>query len=171
MEISRSRNVPRTSRRHVSSERVASLRYAGPVVDELKQLIYHSGSLLLVGSTQVALVDHPKWYVVSAAPLSAAYKVPMIGTGVPGRAGKYAIVITRCERVFRSGRTRPAHAQSSGSERWLRIQSLVAYIIGTLESRSRKRQVTGYSEARSSGLRRAGQETLSTGGDVGRSIS
>jgi hypothetical protein len=39
---------------------VASLRYAGPVVDELKQLIYHSGSLLLVGSTQVALVDHPR---------------------------------------------------------------------------------------------------------------
>ena len=71
--ILRSRNVPRTSRRHVSSGKVASLRYAGPVVDELKQLIYHSGSLLLVGSTQVALVDHPKWYAVSAAPLSAAY--------------------------------------------------------------------------------------------------
>ena len=43
-------------------------------VDELKQLIYHSGSLLLVGSTQVALVDLPKWYAVSAAPFSAAYR-------------------------------------------------------------------------------------------------
>ena len=59
--------------------------------------------------------------------------------------------------MFRSGRTRPAHAQSSGSEGLLRVQSLAAFVIGTLESRFRKRQVTGYPEARSSGLRRAGQ--------------
>ena len=59
--------------------------------------------------------------------------------------------------MFRSGRTRPAHAQSSGSEGLLRVRSLAAYIIGTLESRFRKRQVTGCSEARSSGLHRAGQ--------------
>jgi hypothetical protein len=66
-------------------------------------------------------------------------------------------IITSCERMFRSGRTRPAHAQSGGSEGLLRIGSLPAYIIGTLESRFRKRQVTGYPEARSSRLRRAGQ--------------
>jgi hypothetical protein len=42
--------------------------------------------------------------------------------------------------MFRSGRTRPAHAQSSGSEGLLRIRSLAAYIIGTLDSRFRKRQ-------------------------------
>jgi hypothetical protein len=42
--------------------------------------------------------------------------------------------------MFRSGRTRPAHARSSGSETLLRIQSLAGYIIGTLESRFRKRQ-------------------------------
>jgi hypothetical protein len=39
----------------------------------------------------------------------------------------------------------------------LRIRSLEGYIIGTFESRFRKRQVAGYPEARSSGLRRAGQ--------------
>jgi len=49
-------------------------------------------------------------------------------------------IIMRCERMFRSGRTRPAHARSSGSETLLRIQSLAGYIIGTLESRFRKRQ-------------------------------
>ena len=42
--------------------------------------------------------------------------------------------------MFRSGRTRPAHARSSGSETLLRIRSLAGYIIGTLESRFRKRQ-------------------------------
>jgi hypothetical protein len=42
--------------------------------------------------------------------------------------------------MFRSGKTRPAHAQSSGSERLLCIRSLAGYIIGTLESRFRKRQ-------------------------------
>ena len=48
-------------------------------------------------------------------------------------------IITRCERIFRSGRMRPAHARSSGSETLLRIRSLAGYIIGTLESRIRKR--------------------------------
>jgi hypothetical protein len=43
--------------------------------------------------------------------------------------------------MFRLGRMRPAHARSSGSERLLRIRSLAGYIIGTLESRFRKRQV------------------------------
>ncbi len=47
----------------------------------------------------------------------------------------------------------------------MRIRSLAAYIIGTLEFRFRKRQVTGYSEAKSSGLRRQDNETLSTGGE------
>ena len=42
--------------------------------------------------------------------------------------------------MFRSGGTRPAHARSTGSETLLRIRSLAGYIIGTLESRSRKRQ-------------------------------
>ena len=37
--------------------------------------------------------------------------------------------------MVRSGRTRPAHARSSGSETLLRIQSLAGYIIGTLKSR------------------------------------
>ena len=35
--------------------------------------------------------------------------------------------------MFRSGRTRPAHAQSSGSEGLLRVRYLAAYIIGTLK--------------------------------------
>jgi hypothetical protein len=35
---------------------------------------------------------------------------------------------------------RPAHARSSGSETSLHIRSLAGYIIGTLESRFRKRQ-------------------------------
>src|ERR1700730_7597269 len=52
-------------------------------------------------------------------------------------------IITRCERMFRLGRMRPAHARSSGSERLLRIRSLAGYIIGTLESRFRKRQANG----------------------------
>src|ERR1700730_2854597 len=52
-------------------------------------------------------------------------------------------IITRCERMFRLGRMRPAHARSSGSERLLRIRSLAGYIIGTLESRFRKRQAQG----------------------------
>jgi hypothetical protein len=42
--------------------------------------------------------------------------------------------------MFRSGRMRPTHARSSGSETSLRIRSLAGYIIGTLESRFRKRQ-------------------------------
>ena len=37
-------------------------------------------------------------------------------------------LITRCERMFRSGRTRPAHALSSDSETLLRIRSLAGYI-------------------------------------------
>jgi CRISPR-associated protein Cas1 len=50
-------------------------------------------------------------------------------------------IITRCERMFRLGRMRPAHARSSVSETLLRTRSLAGYIIGTLESRFRKRQV------------------------------
>ena len=42
--------------------------------------------------------------------------------------------------MFRLGRMRPAHARSSVSETLLRIRSLAGYIIGTLESRFRKRQ-------------------------------
>src|ERR1700732_5139959 len=49
-------------------------------------------------------------------------------------------IITRCERMFRLGRTRPAHARSSGSETLLRIPYLAGYIIDTLESRFRKRE-------------------------------
>jgi hypothetical protein len=41
--------------------------------------------------------------------------------------------------MFRLGRMCPAHARSSGSETLLRIRSLAGYIIGTLESRFRKR--------------------------------
>jgi hypothetical protein len=47
-------------------------------------------------------------------------------------------IITRCERLLR-----PAHARSSGSETLLRIRSLAGYVIGTLESRFRKRQGVG----------------------------
>jgi hypothetical protein len=46
--------------------------------------------------------------------------------------------------MFRSGRTRPAHAQSSGSETSLRIRFLAGYIIGTLDSRFRKRHLMSY---------------------------
>jgi hypothetical protein len=46
--------------------------------------------------------------------------------------------------MFRSGRTRPVHARSSGSETLLRIRSLAGSIIGTLESRFRKRQPQGF---------------------------
>ena len=62
-------------------------------------------------------------------------------------------IITRCDRMFRSGKTHPAHAHGG----------VVAHPIlggphlGTFECRFRKRQVTGYPEARNSGLRRAGQ--------------
>jgi hypothetical protein len=42
--------------------------------------------------------------------------------------------------MFRLGRMRPAHARSSVSETLLRTRSLAGYIIGTLESRFRKRQ-------------------------------
>jgi hypothetical protein len=42
--------------------------------------------------------------------------------------------------MFRSGRTRPTRAQSSGSRTLLPIRSLAGYIIGTVESRFRKRQ-------------------------------
>ena len=57
---------------------------------------------------------------------------------IPGALA--APIITRRERIFRSGRTRPAHARSSGSATSLRIRSLAGYIIGTLETRFRKRQ-------------------------------
>jgi hypothetical protein len=56
--------------------------------------------------------------------------------------------------MFRSGRTRPAHARSSGSETLLRIQSLAGYIIGTLESRFRKRQALTRDLARCAALER-----------------
>jgi len=55
--------------------------------------------------------------------------------------GEEIASIEKCERMFRSGRTRPAHARSSGSETSLRIRSLAGSIIGTLESRFRKRQL------------------------------
>ena len=45
------------------------------------------------------------------------------------------------ELTFRSGRTLPIRAQSSGSETLLRIRSLAACTIGTRESSIRKRQV------------------------------
>src|SRR3984893_13688093 len=48
-------------------------------------------------------------------------------------------IITRCERMFRSGRTRPAHARWSGSETELGLGALAGSIIGRLESRFRKR--------------------------------
>ena len=44
--------------------------------------------------------------------------------------------------MFRSEKTRPAHARSSGSETLLRIRSLAGYIIDTPDSRFRKRQVS-----------------------------
>src|ERR1039458_7274193 len=44
------------------------------------------------------------------------------------------------ELMFRSGRTRPAHARSSGSEMLLHTRSLVGSIIDTRESSFRKRQ-------------------------------
>jgi hypothetical protein len=44
------------------------------------------------------------------------------------------------ELMFRSGRTRPTHARSSGSEMLLHTQSLVGSIIDTRESSFRKRQ-------------------------------
>src|SRR5262249_6635733 len=50
-------------------------------------------------------------------------------------------IITKGELTFRSGRTLPARAQSSGSETLLRIRSLAGCTIGTLESSIRKRQV------------------------------
>src|SRR5450759_1269098 len=49
------------------------------------------------------------------------------------------------ELMFRSGRTRPAHARSSGSEMLLHTRSLVGSIIDTRESSFRKRQVAGFS--------------------------
>src|SRR5260370_33521758 len=50
-------------------------------------------------------------------------------------------IIMTCELTFRSGRTRPTRAQSSGPETLLRIRSLAGCTIGTLESSIRKRQV------------------------------
>jgi Integrase core domain len=41
---------------------------------------------------------------------------------------KYAIYYNEVRPHFSSGRTHPAHAQSSGSEGLLRIRSLAAYI-------------------------------------------
>src|SRR6266705_1735552 len=49
-------------------------------------------------------------------------------------------IIMKCELTFRSGRTRPAHARSSGSETLSRIRFLAGSTIDTLESRFRKRQ-------------------------------
>ena len=48
--------------------------------------------------------------------------------------------IMTCERMFRSRRTRPTHARSSGSEMLLHTRSLVGSIIDTRESSFRKRQ-------------------------------
>ena len=55
--------------------------------------------------------------------------------------------------MFRSGRTRPAHAHGGVVAHPI----LGGLHLGTFECRFRKRQVTGYPEARNSGLRRAGQ--------------
>jgi hypothetical protein len=51
---------------------------------------------------------------------------------------------------MRSARMRPAHARWSGSETLLRFRSSAGYIIGTFESRFRKRQalLRGYRTAR-----------------------
>src|SRR5260221_14603620 len=49
-------------------------------------------------------------------------------------------IIMKCELTFRSGRTRPAHARSSGSETLSRIRFLVGSTIDTLESSFQKRQ-------------------------------
>jgi Tripartite tricarboxylate transporter family receptor len=53
-------------------------------------------------------------------------------------------IITKGELTFRSGRTLPARAQSSGSEISLHIRSLAGCTIGTLESSIRKRQASGW---------------------------
>jgi hypothetical protein len=47
---------------------------------------------------------------------------------------KYATYTTNYELTFRSGRTLPARARSSGSETLLRIRSLAGYTIDTYES-------------------------------------
>src|SRR5450631_4073323 len=49
-------------------------------------------------------------------------------------------IIMTYELMFRSGRTRPTHARSSGSEMLLHTRSLVGSIIDTRESSFRKRQ-------------------------------
>jgi hypothetical protein len=46
----------------------------------------------------------------------------------------------KCELTFRLGRTRPAHARSSGSEELSRIRFLAGFTIDTHESSFRKRQ-------------------------------
>jgi transposase InsO family protein len=53
---------------------------------------------------------------------------------------KYATYYNEVRTQSRLGRTRPAYAQSSGSETLSRIRSLAGYTIDTLESRFRKRQ-------------------------------
>jgi len=55
--------------------------------------------------------------------------------------------------MFRSGRTHPAHAHGGVVAHPI----LGGLHLGRFECRFRKRQVTGYPEARNSGLRRAGQ--------------
>jgi hypothetical protein len=47
----------------------------------------------------------------------------------------------KCEFTFRSGRTRLAHARSSGSEILLHIRSLAVYNIDTLKSSFQKRHL------------------------------
>jgi hypothetical protein len=51
---------------------------------------------------------------------------------------KYSAYLMKCGFTLRLGKTRPVHAPSNGSERLLRIRSLAAYTIGTLESSFRK---------------------------------
>src|SRR5450755_1848164 len=67
-------------------------------------------------------------------------------------------IIMTYELTFRSGRTRPAHARSSGSEMLLHTRSLVGSIIDTRESSFRKRQVVhgrhSHERQRRSDLRR-----------------
>src|SRR5262249_15240447 len=59
-----------------------------------------------------------------------------------------APIIMKCGFTLRLGRTRPVHARSSGSERLLRIRSLAAYTIDTLESSFRKGQGADQAPAR-----------------------
>jgi hypothetical protein len=100
--------------------------------------------LLVLGRRRRQLL----WFAVTQNP-TAEWLARQIAEAFPwDTAPKY--LIRDNDRAFggtfkaRSGKTRPEHARSSGSETLLRIRSLAGYIIGTLESRFRKRQPTTY---------------------------